>query len=336
MSNKHSRVRGAAAPPGADDFQVIDGIGPGIERRLYDANILTYAQLASLSPDEIAPLVAGIAGLSVERIVKQDWVGQARALAPERALGTQQLNAITQLLPDLQEEALSHRPYATFTVELLLDDDNRVRRTRANHVQGSTEDSWAGWHASRLVDFFIRQGALNVAGDEQASKAAAPEELRATAEVDLVSPVQTSAAAELAAPQSPDAQLSNVLAGTLAVRELGLSTWGARLPSRMLRAGQPFSIELALDLANVSAPPNVSLAYSATMFAKKMASKERLMLGEAQGTLPPRDTATIAIACADLTRGIYRVEVAVTLRPPDGAPAAAISSYIEGGLLQIF
>src|SRR5262249_24058024 len=36
-----------------DDLKLITGVGPSIERRLHSAGILTYAQLATLSPSEI-------------------------------------------------------------------------------------------------------------------------------------------------------------------------------------------------------------------------------------------------------------------------------------------
>ena len=63
-----------------DDFKLINGIGPAIERRLHEVGLTTFAQLAALSPDGLATLVEG-AGVSPERIVKQDWIGRAGELA---------------------------------------------------------------------------------------------------------------------------------------------------------------------------------------------------------------------------------------------------------------
>ena len=56
------------------------GIGPAIERRLHEAGVTTFAQLAALSLDGLATLVDG-AGVSSGRIVKQDWIGRAGELA---------------------------------------------------------------------------------------------------------------------------------------------------------------------------------------------------------------------------------------------------------------
>ena len=64
-----------------DDFKLIKGIGPAIERRLHEVGITTFAQLAALSPDGLATLIDSVGGVSSERIVKQDWTGKAEALA---------------------------------------------------------------------------------------------------------------------------------------------------------------------------------------------------------------------------------------------------------------
>ena len=63
-----------------DDFKLIKEIGPAIERRLHEAGITTFVQLATLSPDDVATLVNG-AGVSSSRIVKENWIGRAEELA---------------------------------------------------------------------------------------------------------------------------------------------------------------------------------------------------------------------------------------------------------------
>ena len=80
MSKKRSDTSRSVEPPEIDDLKLINGIGPAVERRLHGVGIYTYAQLAALSPADIAAAVADLAGLSAERIIKQDWIGQARKL----------------------------------------------------------------------------------------------------------------------------------------------------------------------------------------------------------------------------------------------------------------
>ncbi len=67
--------------PDADDLKLIHGIGPAAEHRLHSVGVYTFAQLAALSAADLAAAVADLAGLSAERIIKQDWIGQARRLA---------------------------------------------------------------------------------------------------------------------------------------------------------------------------------------------------------------------------------------------------------------
>ncbi len=90
MPKKRSETSGDEKPSEINDLKHIDGIGPAIERHLHKVSIYTYAQLAALSPADIAAAVAGISGLTSERIIKQDWIGQARKLALEPMSGEAQ------------------------------------------------------------------------------------------------------------------------------------------------------------------------------------------------------------------------------------------------------
>jgi predicted flap endonuclease-1-like 5' DNA nuclease len=56
----------------ADDFTQLQGIGPGIHRRLVDAGISTFARLAVCTPDELHALF----GL---QLAFASWIEQARA-----------------------------------------------------------------------------------------------------------------------------------------------------------------------------------------------------------------------------------------------------------------
>lgn len=58
-----------------DDLTAIRGIGPSFARRLHQTGIDSYAQLAKLTPEEIADR----SGIALWRIQRDDWVGQAAA-----------------------------------------------------------------------------------------------------------------------------------------------------------------------------------------------------------------------------------------------------------------
>ncbi len=64
---------GVDKPP--DDFTSLQGIGEGYARRLEQAGIRTFAQLAHLSPEEVAKRCQ----IPLWRVLRYDWIGQAAA-----------------------------------------------------------------------------------------------------------------------------------------------------------------------------------------------------------------------------------------------------------------
>src|SRR6266516_8143900 len=106
MASKRSPTVKAAEPPRIDNLRLINGIGPAVEKRLNGVGIFTFAQLAALSPADIAAAVADIAGLSAERIVKQDWIGQARKLAAESTSSEAHKDFETAAVPQAPTEHL--------------------------------------------------------------------------------------------------------------------------------------------------------------------------------------------------------------------------------------
>jgi hypothetical protein len=139
MSKKHRPTNKAAEQPMADKLRLINGIGPAVEERLNRVGIFTFAQLATLSPADIAAAVAGLAGLSAERIIKQDWIGQAHKLAAKSILADSQVDVkapieehVSEATPSVESEKIAaaspaipeaeppdHMPTVTTESELL-------------------------------------------------------------------------------------------------------------------------------------------------------------------------------------------------------------------------
>ena len=69
----------AQTPISQDDLQLIVGVGPGLEKKLRDAGITSYSQIAALTPAEIAKLEANVVKFT-GRITRDDWIGQAQQL----------------------------------------------------------------------------------------------------------------------------------------------------------------------------------------------------------------------------------------------------------------
>jgi small subunit ribosomal protein S2 len=68
------------APAGkADDLKKIEGVGPALERKLNALGLTRYDQIASLTDEEVTKVDDALNYKG--RIARDDWVGQARALA---------------------------------------------------------------------------------------------------------------------------------------------------------------------------------------------------------------------------------------------------------------
>lgn len=83
---KKPAVRGKAATASVqlelganDDLKRIAGIGPGLEKKLKQEGIVSYRQIAELSPLDIQHLEATIIKFP-GRILRDNWIGQAKAL----------------------------------------------------------------------------------------------------------------------------------------------------------------------------------------------------------------------------------------------------------------
>ena len=68
-----------AAKPSADDLKRIRGIGRGLEKKLRAEGVTEIAQLAGMSPAELANLAVRV-GVAASRPQRDRWAEQAREL----------------------------------------------------------------------------------------------------------------------------------------------------------------------------------------------------------------------------------------------------------------
>jgi hypothetical protein len=305
MATEKSRKQENPAPPREGEFSRILGIAEATEKRLHAAGIQTFSQLADSTPEGLAELLPGQVGVK-ERILRQDWLGQAHRYA--------------ELLAGVQGNAAERQYYQSFMVELLLDEQQAVRRTRIAHVQSGTKDGWAGWQPARLNQWIEEQGGLIQAGSAQ------PEPSARAAE-----PVH--------AAQQPGNGKSTVpaLSGDLYSGSLQLFHTGGEAPVRTIHAGAPFEIHLALDLSGAHTPADTPLAFQADVFTRPMGG-QRIRAGQATGKLPASDHAQLSLPVAGIARpGMYRLEI-LTLVFPEGADRpeqSGLWSMSEGLIIQI-
>lgn len=308
MNTHRASASQRVTPIGADDFTLIRGIGPHVKRRLHAARIHTFAQLAALSPEEILATIGKMPGMSVERIIRENWVGQAR----ERVT--------TVALPNpTDEKAPQHgQRYATFKVELLIDETGGLRRTHIAHVQSTDNSSWAGWEQARFIDFIVSHAELSTRCAEEIRAAFIPRP-----------------AALVPTSEETEATLTGERrTNTRRLREFVVIPKGSVNPRMILSRDEPFSIRLTLDLSDLVTPAQTWLNYEATARAKNLDRGVKEIVGQSRGTILSADTITINIEGKPIPAGTYRLEAMVALVPPSTESPSPL--MLSGGVLQVY
>ena len=132
-----------------DDLKKISGIGTAVAKRLADAGIELFEQLAADTAENVLTVLSGVRGISLARVMT--WQKKAAALARDEATN--------------RDENGQH--YAKFVVTLLLDKQNRVRRTQLVAVADEQMASWAGWQPTEMAQMMASLAGLSEAGNEQ-------------------------------------------------------------------------------------------------------------------------------------------------------------------------
>jgi subtilisin-like proprotein convertase family protein len=141
------------------NLKLIRGVGPAVERRLQQAGIVTFRQLAGMTPEAIAGLLSDFNGLSPERIRRQGWITQAERLAVQEQASHERSEAGEPATAVAEETSPLH--YETFTLRVTLDARGNPQQTRVVHVQDGAEQKWAGWSGEEVIGFVVDQAGLN-------------------------------------------------------------------------------------------------------------------------------------------------------------------------------
>ncbi|MCV2881161.1 50S ribosomal protein L21 [Actibacterium sp. XHP0104] len=78
-AKKAAPKKAAAAPAGADDLKKLSGVGPALEKKLLEAGITSFAQIAAWTEADIAEFDEKLSFKG--RIEREGWVEQAKELA---------------------------------------------------------------------------------------------------------------------------------------------------------------------------------------------------------------------------------------------------------------
>ncbi len=68
----------ADAPAGADDLKVLSGVGPALEKKLHEAGVTTFAQIAAWTEADVAAMDEKLSFKG--RIEREGWIEQAKEL----------------------------------------------------------------------------------------------------------------------------------------------------------------------------------------------------------------------------------------------------------------
>lgn len=213
-----------------------------------------------------------------------------------------------------RREPASHQHYATFSLELLLNDDNTVRRTRATHVQSGCGLTWSGWESDAVVKFVEVNSQLHLARNEEA-----PSKGQAGSEPN---PLRSALITK-------DSAVKLVILGILLDDEPG---YGQLVPQF-----RPYRLQLALEWGDDKPAGDAHLNYSALIQAKRLGNEKKLRAGGTDGVTLAGERALIDVPGEKLPPGIYRLSAAVTLR---GKAARGRASELvlmqEGGLMNVY
>jgi hypothetical protein len=323
----------------ADDFKLIRGIKAGVENRLHTAGIRTYDQLASLTPNEILLKLGKASGYTVNRISKEDWIGQARMLSSKQAQRKSSKKEASSLA--------KRQHYENFTVEFLLDESNRVRRARILHVQSGDADTWSGWEASQFIDFIARHSSVRLPVTRPVPPKSVPassmNEARSPSKIEEgpVNPAKGSPSNRGALPSYPMSETTpaptafgnnlsivaassqpQVLAtpnsintsGSIQFLECKVFLGNEEQPlRRSLPRDQTFDICLIFSLQNILGAKRPLLMHSmAILYAKKLAG-DRQIIGRLKDIQLIENKITLSFNNVTLPPGMYRLEALINI-----------------------
>ncbi len=78
---KKAEAPKAAPAAGGDDLKALTGVGPALEKKLHEAGVTTFAQIAAFTPEQIEEIEEKLSFKG--RIERDGWVEQAQAKLAE-------------------------------------------------------------------------------------------------------------------------------------------------------------------------------------------------------------------------------------------------------------
>lgn len=248
------------------------------------------------------------------------------------------------------EVQVSTLPQAVFTIEFTLDQDNSVQHTRIVHIQSGDEDQTDGWQESRMLQFLHRYVSFSVPQAEILANEIAPETASLNGEYVTAMEASTNKEAETQLPVAeveaatpvnepgPVPVIAVPPSQVLRLREIEAISARTKSPHCILPYGQPFDVNLTLDVAEKALPEDRPFNFAASIYARRLGNHERHTIGEAHGDKLPSDKITVKVDGSILSYGIYRLEGSVSIKlAADESPTQSdLVATIKGSILQVY
>lgn len=296
------------------EFRRIKGIAETTERALHEAGIETFEHLALMTPEEIAAALPGNVGVK-ERAARQDWMGQAasftRLLPKHKSPEETEGKGMQQ--PDRQQH------YASFMVVLLMDEEQEVRRTTVTHVQDDSRESWAGWEPLRMAGWIADQARIS---SENPAALQTPEKKPA----------------RLVQKRSENALKGELLFSPIQFipfQRLWDSFGEKTLPA--IFSGDPFSVEMELDLKQVESPQDKSLRYYASAQIRSLANWKQAEMITLEGEAYAGEKLYLKFEMPGLPEGAYHVDAAAFVAPEGSSnpQEEGLGAMTEGTMIHV-
>ena len=164
-----------------DDLQQIKGIGQTIAQALESLGIYRYADLADFTPDSLADLLkVKIPSISPQRIERNDWLGQARALAhsqqkPQTPQDEAKKIPVSSAQPHERNTKRTSKDnwrelgdfFVSFGYVINSKKEERLQ-TKVHYSQGDKFEWWDGIVTDKLVNWMLNQANLSALIDAEA------------------------------------------------------------------------------------------------------------------------------------------------------------------------
>jgi hypothetical protein len=228
-----------------------------------------------------------------------------------------------------------------YMVEVFLDKNWHISRTRIHHIQSGEEITWDNWDEAGLLTFFYQRPELRLTKPAAAAKTAGPDQLKG-----INAAGSKSKFAATVDPLPATSACMEAYAGVLksgiaspVVRTMEIIPERSSIPRRSFGHNQAFIVRLDIDLTEMKFSRNGSLDYSVAMLARRLGAERSQEFVKDRGTINySNHSLTLNLKWSPLPPGTYRISAAVTLisRDADAALQGEFSTSSPGSLYKIF